>query len=80
MADFTKKYEKPIKGELKRTEAILLKLSKNEIDLFDIMVNCMADRRNIAPNRPGLLVYLLERAYEREQEIEIFHDDKYRKK
>lgn len=78
MADFTKKYEKPIKGELKRTEQVKVRLSKDEIDLWDVMVNCMADRRNTAPNRPGLLVYLLERAYEREQEIEIFHDDKYR--
>lgn len=80
MASFTDKYEKPPKGTLKRSKQIALLLSKNEIDLMDILVNLAADRRNIAPNRPGLLVYLLERYYEKEQEIEIFDDEKYRTK
>jgi len=78
MADFTRKYEKAPKGTLKRNKVIPLKLSKDELDLLDILVNVIAERRNIAPNRPGLLVYLLERAYEKEQAIEMFNDDKYR--
>lgn len=78
MADFTRKYEKPVKGTLKRNKVIPLKVSKDELDLLDVLVNVMAERRNIAPNRPGLIVYLLERAYEKEQAIEIFDDAKYR--
>lgn len=83
MADFNKKSESklgtqdrrgaPTKGGQKRDNVFPIKLSNHELDMYDELVIILNKRRNVDATRPGLLIYLLEREYEKQQNLKHFN-------
>lgn len=72
MADFAVKPGRPVKGAKKRDQRLNLRVSVQELDLLDQLAVILNKRRNIGESRSDLLAYLVEREFEKQQNIAPF--------